>query len=402
MLFALAIFFTGSSAHGGPGDAELCPITNRLATELKSPPASGGLGFNAIDAFFAAVAELNGYFGGDPKLTFSTGEHRLAGPPAKCLRQMADIFVLAVDAGKKSQAAVRDAGFQIIGHADATGDEARNYRLSFERAFSAGQAISQVVRTRLGWSPTIKVEGRGGTDPWWCGVEDVKGATVETPACAVLPGKPGKIAPDKVARVRNDRRLEIRFSGASIAGPRIDLIARDMKLGPAADVDFARLLRFEPRMRYFPDGAAALQPLRMTLGESSDPACLALGENWPETEWQTFSGAPASALEPGAAAKPGRFDEANLAARLRVVPMVTRNQGRPNKARVLLELATGTVGPVRVAAPEAGTPTTGTKTPPAAGTPTAETLATTAASTDEAAGAAETTSSDDAGDMPDT
>lgn len=376
MLFALAFCFAGSEAPAASSAKELCPVTVRLAAELRNPTPEAGKGgaaqkderfdFSSVDSFFVSLAELNGYFSGDPKLTFPVGEERLATHETTCLRLLADIFVAAASTSRSSGTAAASAGFRFIGHADATGNAERNYRLSYERGHAAAQAFSRLVKARLGWAPAIAVEGRGGADPWWCGVEDVAGAAPApggASTCGALAAGKGEIARDKVVRVRNDRRLEIRFSGTSIAGPRIDLIAKAMALGPAADMDFARLLRFEPRMRYFPAGNAPLQPVRIVLHDSGEAACLALAGAFPETAWSQYAGKSVSALEPsaawppkpGSASNPKRFDEANLAIRLRVVPAVTRNQGRPNRARLLLELATGTVGPVLVVS-SAGTP----------------------------------------------
>ena len=334
----------------------LCPITSKLSSSARQRSTQGEAPFGPSDAFFLSLAEVNGFLSADPKLTYETGSARLRSPQMDCLRDAAYLYARAIKAANVSRPKRTAVAMRIVGHADATGVSEANYQLSFQRASAAAEAFAQAAEHDLGWRPQVLAEGHGGADTWWCGIE---GAGAEQ--CATWPAA-GTENNDSYIRQRNDRRLELQFTGTSLAGPRLDLLAPQLSANLIGQADFRRLLKFEPRMRYYPADTGALRPLQVTLGESDRVAasdvCITGAGAWPETRWYRVGKIdPPSALEPLNAADPPRFDEANLVIRLRAVPVTLRNQSRPSRVRVLLELATGEIGPV-IRSESGGSPNT--------------------------------------------
>ena len=343
----------------------LCPITSKLSSAARQQSTEGEAPFGPSDALFLSLAEVNGFLSADPKLTFETGSARLRGPQMACLRDAAYLYARAIKAANVPRSKRNTVAMRIVGHADATGVSEANYQLSFQRASSAAEAFAQAAEHDLGWRPQVLAEGHGGSDTWWCGIE---GAGAEK--CAIWPAALG-VTEDKNILQRNDRRLELQFTGTSIAGPRLDLLALELSASLANQADFRRLLKFEPRMRYYPAGTGALRPLQVAVGESekvaSTDGCMNGSGGWPETDWHRVGKiSPPSALEAANAEDPPRFDETNLLARLRAVPVVLRSQGRPSRVRVVLELATGTIGPVTLSHQAAPTAAAGALAPAAA------------------------------------
>lgn len=343
----------------------ICPITNDLLTALRAVKNPGKTTGNpsdfvgTTDAIFLSAAELNGYLDGDPKLTFGTGDQKLASGAATCLKSFAQIYALAAGGGTVA----KDVTIRLIGHADATGDVEKNFALSYSRAAHGKAVLEKALSASRAPLPSFLVEGHGGADLWWCGIESNRAApAVAQEACSAFGSGPE--AMDENLKQRNDRHLEIRVEGPLIAGPRLDLVRENVKYHPVS-TDLLRLAAFESRLRYFPAGTTPLAPVQIVLGDLENPQdpkerlCWKAAANWKDGRWRhvgpwsTDDKLVLSKLEPEAV-EAKRFDEAQLYIRIRPIPVVLDKGIR--KVRLTVELATGTVGPLIAGATDSATP----------------------------------------------
>lgn len=310
----------------GNAPATVCP-----ATELLYADASG---FSEVDSVFLSLAELNGYLDGVPKLTFDTGSSRLAGQRRNCLRQFAQIYVRAVRGlGGEDR---RNVALRFIGHADAIASSGTNFRLSFRRASGERDRFLQYVGQVLDSRPRTEAEGRGELEPWWCGA--ARGG-------CDFPGAEEGTGPVTAAEapVDNDRRLEIRFEGASISGPRLRVLLASLEREQQAT-----RARFVERPRYYPRGTAPLHPVEIRIGGDfafEETGKCRIPPNWFDSGWIAGPTGGASRFEPAGSGLGKRFDEGLIFARLRVIPLVGQSSLTPERGRLVLQLATGIVSP---------------------------------------------------------
>lgn len=330
VFFALLLFqlFLGSAGFAN----QLCPITHSALTNTRgsdtnaNPNPIKALGSN--DRFFLSMAELNGHLDGIPRLLYATGRSDLQGDAKNCLVWFGQLYARAKRLSRDHN---NFAGLRLIGHTDAEGGADVNYRTSLRRALRAREVLGNLDRIVFG---EVTAEGRGEANPWFCGDFD---------KCGIVAGGFGQLGPvlSENERVNIDRRLEIRFEGSSLAGPNLasaSLKAWVDEFGLAWDPQLAWLSQ---RMRHYPTGNAPLAPIILRLGDTissgtnarnCDAAAL------PQSAWEGFTFRTGDARD---------FREANLFARLRLVPISLRPSfaAQPKEYELELHLATGIVSP---------------------------------------------------------
>jgi hypothetical protein len=365
MVFCLLVWVFGGPVAKAAEAVPICPITNDLLTALRAVKNSAmttetpGDFIGTTDSIFLSAAELSGYLDGDPKLTFGTGDQKLASGAATCLKSFAQIYALAAGGGTVAKGVT----IRLIGHADATGVVEKNFALSYSRAAHGKTVLEKALSASKAPPPSFLVEGHGGADLWWCGIESDRGApVVAQEACSSFGSGPEAL--DENLKQRNDRHLEIRVEGPLIAGPRLDLVRENVKYHPIS-TDLHRLAAFESRLRYFPAGTTPLAPVQIALGDlenakdTKERLCWKAAVSWKDGGWRhvgpwsTDDKLVLSKLEPEAI-DARRFDEAQLYIRIRPVPVVLDKGIR--KVRLMVELATGTVGPLIAGGTDNATP----------------------------------------------
>lgn len=363
-LMCLGILVVGSPAAGKTATPSPCPITTDLLATLVPPKdpkqahASKLDGYvGTTDAILLSAAELNGYIDGDPKLTFASGTQVFSSEVAACLRSFARIYALA-QTKENGGTVAKGLVIRLIGHADATGDEEKNFRLSYLRAEHGKAQLSKALsESKAVALPTFVLEGHGGADLWWCGIE---GGTADTKgrSCRAFGGGPAALDPK--LKQRNDRHLEIRVEGPLIAGPSLDRL-REKHFKDKPDPQLERLAVFESRLRYFPAGTTPLAPVQIALGDVTGTkdgkanACWKTATGWSDNLWLhvgPWKGDKGDQLDLSklelsrlkSPRKGERFDEAQLYVRIRPIPVIAGKNVRT--IRLVAELATGTVGPL--------------------------------------------------------
>lgn len=345
--FFLALAFIGFQSSPA-GALSLCPLSEQmrsLPATIQVPPnaeAPQAARLGPIDRFYVALAELNGHLDGVPRLVYPLGSNSLSSKGQACLDTLGRLFRSAMRESQGSGAA--QAGLVVIGHTDASGSAERNYRLSFERA----NAVAELLRR---YSGRVRAEGRGFSEPWFCGVgtSDQSGVpdAAQIAACKITDAElsAGEGLSSPVERVPPDRRVEIRVAGSSIAGPKLEPLTKLVSSeggGPLLRevVTGAKGGRgyFVQRMRLYPVETAPLAPVVVEVGQRlrrrTVEQCEAI--NLPAMNWR---------LVPTTVAV-GKFQERNLYYRMRITPVVTVSSVRPQFFKLEVLLATGLVDQV--------------------------------------------------------
>lgn len=311
----------------------LCPATAHLFS------LEGGQ-FSAADTFFLSLSELNGFLDGQPRLTFHTNATTLGRHERACLDLLASLYVEAARLMGLEEQGREKVALRFIGHASREDELESGFRLSQERAFAEGRRVQNAIWRSLGWAPEIQFEGRGRHEPWWCEPGDND--------CGLSLINPGSGEPENGGpTMRPDSRLEVRFDGASISGPRLGSLYGQLQAKQVAEVQMLRS-RFVERPRYYPVGTAPLHPVILPIGPElsfkQESGCEAPAD-WFDSGWVKGPTTDPSYLEPNGVNASQPFDEASIFARLSLAPIVDANASGPKRGRLVLRLATGLFGP---------------------------------------------------------
>jgi len=308
--------------------ADKCPVTRAFLFPPSEKAKKHLDSFGHQDRLFVSISELNGYLDGVPRLRFRSGSEQLPAKIRTCLGYLGKLYQSASKDAR--EAGANGGGLLFIGHTDPSGSATRNYTLSAARAWYVARVLTRVT------GRNFKAEGRGAATPWFCSAPINKEEEIKK--CAIGDGGPSATAAETTSedKIDQDRRVEIRFVGSSIAGPRLGFLSHPdlAELGISPD---SAIAYFAQRMRYYPEGTTPLSPVVLELGgrisqKFATNRCAM--HVHADTGWTT------------AEARNSHFDEDALYARLRIVPVVPRNGAGVQSYALELLLATGLVAPV--------------------------------------------------------
>lgn len=269
----------------------LCPVTATLDRDAQNERNLSGTAATVppVDALVMSIAELNGTLGAsnEPVLTFDFASNVLDADRKACLRALGRLAVRADRLGPIE--------LLIIGHADSVDSDAANNSRSFLRARAARTYLRNTVQDFAIRVP-VDIAGRGEAEPWACGPPDGFEDANEAEACAPRLQMLRLSQADGEARVRNDRRLEIRLASPVFAGPRYEVLSAALAgQGNAPAPDSVELRSHLSVFRYYPAGATPLHPLVVPIPAPTRDVVAACsvaeadadgGRLWLDTGWQ--------------------------------------------------------------------------------------------------------------------
>ncbi|AXS40196.1 OmpA family protein [Breoghania sp. L-A4] len=288
LLLIVGIWITFSSSAA----LALCPVTSTLDRDAQneSDLNSTAATVPPVDALVMSIAELNGTIGAgnEPVLTFDFASNNLDADRRACLRALGRLAVRADRLGSIE--------LIIIGHADSVDNDFTNNLRSLERARAARTYLQEEVDD-FNERVTVDVAGRGEAEPWACGPPDGDEESIETEPCAPRLQMLRLSQAGGEARVRNDRRLEVRLASPVFAGPRYEVLSSALagQDGNIPNADSEALRDHFAVLRHYPAGTTPLHPVIVPVsdptGDAIEVCSLAEqdadgGRLWLDTGWQ--------------------------------------------------------------------------------------------------------------------